>query len=159
MRTPLQVWLLLLVTTHLTWSLADVRAEETFDVLIQGGRIIDGTGAPWYVADIAILDAKIARIGRMKSAKADTVIDAEGLIVAPGFIDMMGQTATPMIDDPKSAMNLLTQGITTINAGEGQSAAPLSPEDGEQHPNDRAGEKQQEHRDADRDVGLGGVVP
>ena len=53
MRTPLQVWLLFVLVTQLAWSLTDLRAAETFDVLIQGGRIIDGTGAPWYVADIA----------------------------------------------------------------------------------------------------------
>ncbi len=58
------------------------------------------------------------------------VIDASGLVVAPGFIDMMGQTATPMLDDPKAAANLLAQGVTTINAGEGASAAPLSEEEG-----------------------------
>jgi N-acyl-D-amino-acid deacylase len=62
--------------------------------------------------------------------KTGVVIDATGLIVAPGFIDMMGQTASPMMDDPKTAINLLTQGITTINAGEGASAAPLSEADG-----------------------------
>ena len=59
------------------------------------------------------------------------MIDAAGLVVAPGFIDMMGQTASPMMDDPKTAINLLTQGITTINAGEGGSAAPLGDEEGD----------------------------
>jgi len=105
-------------------------AEPTFDVVIRGGRIVDGTGAPSYVADLGIDNGKIVRIGRLKDAAADVVIDAEGLIVAPGFIDMMGQTASPMVDDPTSAINLLTQGITTINAGEGASAAPLSDADG-----------------------------
>src|SRR5690606_22922026 len=63
--------------------------------------------------------------GRLDPEHADRAIDAEGLIVAPGFIDMMGQNATAMLENPKSAMNLLMQGITTINAGEGSSAAPL----------------------------------
>jgi N-acyl-D-amino-acid deacylase len=102
----------------------------TFDIVIKGGRVIDGTGAPSYIADLGIKDGKIVRIGRLNDAAADVVIDAAGLIVAPGFIDMMGQTASPMIDDPKTAINLLTQGITTINAGEGASAAPLSEADG-----------------------------
>src|SRR5262245_48003985 len=103
-------------------------AHEQFDLLIKGGRIVDGSGAPWYLADVGIRNGKIARIGRIDAAAARRVIDATGLTVAPGFIDMMGQTATPMLDDPTSAMNLLTQGITTINAGEGASAAPLGDE-------------------------------
>ncbi|MDA1165362.1 MAG: serine hydrolase [Planctomycetota bacterium] len=105
-------------------------AEQKFDVVIQSGRIVDGTGAASYVADLGIADGKIVRIGRLHEAEADVVIDATGLIVAPGFIDMMGQTASPMMEDPKTAVNLLTQGITTINAGEGASAAPLSDADG-----------------------------
>jgi N-acyl-D-amino-acid deacylase len=105
-------------------------AAATFDVVIRDGRIVDGSGAPWYAADIGIRDGKIMKIGRIAEDDSETTIDAKGLIVTPGFIDMMGQTASPMVNDPKNAMNLLTQGITTINAGEGQSAAPLSPDDG-----------------------------
>ncbi|WP_428308091.1 serine hydrolase [Lacipirellula sp.] len=99
---------------------------QHFDVLITGGRVVDGTGAPWYRADVGVRDGRIAAIGRLEGAKGRETIDATGLIVAPGFIDMMGQTANPMFDDPKTSLNLLTQGITTINAGEGDSAAPLS---------------------------------
>jgi N-acyl-D-amino-acid deacylase len=107
-------------------TLASLAADEAkFDLVLQAGRIIDGTGAPWYIADVGIRNGKIAKIGRIAADQATTAIDASGLIVAPGFIDMMGQTATPMLDDPKTAINLLTQGITTINAGEGASAAPL----------------------------------
>ena len=95
------------------------------DLLIRGGRVVDGTGAPWYVADVGVRDGRIAKIGRIDAEAAATVIEAEGLIVAPGLVDMMGQTATPMLRDPSTAMNLLTQGITTINAGEGASAAPI----------------------------------
>ncbi len=105
-------------------------AEPTFDIVIRGGQIVDGTGAPSYVADLGIDHGKIVRIGRLSNADGNVVIDAAGLIVAPGFIDMMGQTASPMVEDPTTAMNLLTQGITTINAGEGASAAPLSKADG-----------------------------
>ena len=101
--------------------------QPKLDLLIKQGRIVDGTGSPWYVADVGIHEGKIVRIGKIKDDEASRVIDATGLIVAPGFIDMMGQTATPMYENPESAMNLLTQGITTINAGEGASAAPLSP--------------------------------
>lgn len=100
-------------------------AAETFDVVIKSGRVVDGTGSPWYRGDIGIRDGKIVRIGRIEAATATKVIDAKGLVVSPGFVDMMGQTATPMLRDSKTGLNLLRQGITTINAGEGVSAAPL----------------------------------
>ncbi len=99
--------------------------DADFDLIIRNGRIVDGTGAPWYVADVGIEGEHITAIGRLDPKQADRVIDADGLIVAPGFIDMMGQSATTMLENPKSAVNLLAQGITTINAGEGSSAAPL----------------------------------
>ncbi len=102
---------------------------ETLDVLIENGRVIDGTGAPWYEADVGIKEGKIVRIGRLDGVEANKRIDAEGLIVAPGFIDMMGQTAVPMLEKREAAKNLLAQGITTINAGEGHSGAPLSDEE------------------------------
>lgn len=100
-----------------------------YDLILKGGRIVDGCGTPWYRADLAIRDGKIAAIGRLEGARAARTIDASELIVAPGFIDMMGQTAAPFLRDPAAGDNLLTQGITTINAGEGDSDAPLSGED------------------------------
>jgi len=103
--------------------------EGRFDLLIRNGRVVDGTGAPWYRADVAIRDGRIVAIGRLTEASAMRTIDASGLIVAPGFIDMMGQTAAPFLRDHRAALNLLTQGITTINCGEGRSDAPLGEED------------------------------
>jgi len=103
-------------------------AAETYDVVILNGRIVDGSGNPWYEADVGIRGGKIARIGDLSPDQAKTVVDAQGLVVAPGFIDMMGQTATPLLRNPASAANLLAQGITTINCGEGVSQAPQSPE-------------------------------
>jgi len=103
-------------------------AEEPvkkYDVVIKGGRVVDGTGTASYVADVALKEGRIAAIGRIDEGAARRSVDAKGLVVAPGFIDMMGQTATPTLRDPAAALNLLTQGITTINAGEGVSAAPL----------------------------------
>jgi N-acyl-D-amino-acid deacylase len=108
---------------------AAVRAADEYDIVIHGGRVVDGCGTPWYFADLGIKEGKIVRIGRLKADEGKRAIDATGLIVAPGFIDMMGQTATPMMKNPETALNLLTQGITTINAGEGVSAAPLSEEE------------------------------
>jgi N-acyl-D-aspartate/D-glutamate deacylase len=109
--------------------ISSARAAERYDIVLRGGRVVDGAGAPWYVADLAIRDGRIAAIGRLADSEADQVIDVAGLVVAPGFIDMMGQTATPFLKDPAAGLNLLTQGITTINAGEGASAAPLSDEE------------------------------
>ncbi len=99
-------------------------------MVIKNGKIVDGSGSPWYFADLGIRQGQIAKIGRIPAELGNTVLDASGLIVAPGLIDMMGQTATPMMEDPDTALNLLTQGITTINAGEGASAAPLSDAEG-----------------------------
>ena len=104
-------------------------AVERFDIVIKSGRIVDGSGSPWYRGDVGIRDGKIVKIGRIDASRARKVIDAKGLIVAPGFVDMMGQTATPVLRDPRAGLNLLRQGITTINTGEGVSAAPLSAAD------------------------------
>lgn len=103
-----------------------VLAQQTYDVVIHGGRIVDGTGAPWYTGDLGIKDGKIVAIGRISPAAGRRAIDATGKVVTPGFIDMMGQTAAPFIRDPATAFNLLSQGITTLNAGEGSSDAPLA---------------------------------
>ncbi|MEX0643026.1 MAG: serine hydrolase, partial [Pirellulales bacterium] len=103
-------------------------SHPPYDIVIRGGKIVDGSGAPWFVADVGVRNGRIVSIGRLEAAVATQVIDAKGLVVAPGFIDMMGQTATPMWERPETAVNLLTQGITTINAGEGGSAAPLNDE-------------------------------
>lgn len=97
----------------------------TFDVLIKNARIVDGTGVPWYRGDVAVRDDRIVAVGKIEDASAKVVIDAEGQVVAPGFIDMMGQTATPFLENPAAGKNLLSQGITTINCGEGHSAAPV----------------------------------
>ncbi|MEO2017159.1 MAG: serine hydrolase [Fuerstiella sp.] len=121
---------LVYIATALCISSVCSATDARLDIVIKGGRVVDGSGAPWYLADVGIDDGRIVRIGRIDTDAAAVVIDAGGLVVAPGFIDMMGQTASPMVDDPKTAINLLTQGITTINAGEGGSAAPLSDEDG-----------------------------
>jgi N-acyl-D-amino-acid deacylase len=113
-------------------SVAWFGEAQTYDLLIKNGRIVDGTGSPWYTGDVAIKDDKIVAIGKLGNASAKRNIDATGLIVAPGFIDMMGQSAASFIKDPNTAFNLLTQGITTINAGEGASDAPLSEADSKQ---------------------------
>ena len=101
----------------------------SYDLLIRHGRVVDGTGAPWYYADVAIGNGRVAAIGRLQGARAARVIDATDKVVAPGFIDMMGQSGASFLKDPGSALNLISQGITTINAGEGESDAPLGDAD------------------------------
>jgi N-acyl-D-aspartate/D-glutamate deacylase/CubicO group peptidase (beta-lactamase class C family) len=103
--------------------------SSQFDILIRNGKIVDGSGAPWFRGDIGIREGRIVKIGRLNKATGKQTIDASGLVVSPGFIDMMGQTATPFLEDPTAGNNLLSQGVTTILAGEGGSAAPLNDAD------------------------------
>ncbi|MBS0395386.1 MAG: D-aminoacylase [Proteobacteria bacterium] len=98
---------------------------ETFDVVISHGRVIDGSGSPWYRADIGIRDGRIAAIGRLDDAPARQRIDAAGRVVAPGFIDMLGQSELTILVDPRLPSKIY-QGITTEITGEGTSAAPLA---------------------------------
>jgi N-acyl-D-aspartate/D-glutamate deacylase len=109
----------------LTWP-GMARGAERYDLVLRGGRVVDGTGAPWYRGDVGVRGDRVVAIGRLDASGAERTIDVAGLYVAPGFIDMMGQTGASFLRDPRSGDNLLFQGITTINAGEGQSDAPLA---------------------------------
>jgi N-acyl-D-amino-acid deacylase len=100
-------------------------AGDTFDLLITNGRVIDGSGAPWYRADVGITGDRITAIGRLDGRDAKTRIDAANLVVAPGFIDMLGQSEFNVLADPRAASKI-TQGITTEITGEGSSIAPLN---------------------------------
>lgn len=95
----------------------------SYDLIIRNGRIMDGSGNPWYSADLAIQGDHIAFIGKLDKASAKREIDASGLAVAPGFIDMLGQSETPLLIDNR-ALSKLSQGITTEITGEGGSIAP-----------------------------------
>jgi len=98
-------------------------ASAPFDVIIKNGHILDGTGGPWYAADIGIRGDRIAAIGKLGDSPAKRIIDATGRIVSPGFIDMLGQSETALLIDSRS-ISKLAQGITTEITGEGGSVAP-----------------------------------
>jgi N-acyl-D-aspartate/D-glutamate deacylase len=94
-----------------------------FDLVIRNGHIIDGTGSPWYAADIGIRDGRIAALGDLASVPAKRTIDVHGMVVAPGFIDMLGQSELTILVDPHLPSKIY-QGITTEITGEGGSIAP-----------------------------------
>jgi len=99
--------------------------EQPYDIVITNGHIIDGTGSPWYSGDLAIRDGKIAAIGNLHDAPRSRTIDARGQVVAPGFIDMLGQSEYTILADPRLPSKIY-QGITTEITGEGESIAPLN---------------------------------
>ena len=111
------------------WFLAFAAPAEpppqSFDVLIINGHVIDGTGSPWYAADVGIVSGRIAAIGHLSGVPAARLIDAQGRVVAPGFIDMLGQSELSILIEP-SLPSKVFQGITTQITGEGGSVAPLN---------------------------------
>jgi N-acyl-D-amino-acid deacylase len=102
---------------------APMSAASDFDVLIKNGHIVDGSGNPWVSGDIGIRNDRIAAIGKLDSAHAKRVIDATGLVISPGFIDMLAQSEWSLLIDNRS-LSKLSQGVTTEITGEGGSIAP-----------------------------------
>ena len=96
-----------------------------YDIVITNGHIIDGTGSPWYSGDVGIRNGRIASIGNLSTAERKRTIDAAGKVVAPGFIDMLGQSELTILVDPRLPSKIY-QGITTEVTGEGGSIAPLN---------------------------------
>ncbi len=106
-------------------AIGNVHAQENFDLIIKGGRIIDGSGNPWYEADVGIRGERIAAIGNLSNANADTEINADGLVVSPGFIDPHTHAILGILDVP-NAESALLQGVTTLTEGnDGSSPYPV----------------------------------
>ena len=127
-RLPRILSYLLVVLTCCSPISPGAESPETgsaFDVLITGGRIVDGIGTPWFRADIGLSDGRIAAIGQLGDSEATMKVDATGLIVAPGFIDMLGQSEFNILVDGRAASKT-TQGVTTEVTGEGTSIAPVN---------------------------------
>src|SRR5512146_637193 len=123
MRLPC---LRVVVLAILSLLLLPVASSQNYDVLIRNGRIVDGSGNPWFYGDIGVMGDRIVFVGKAApDAKAKETIDATGLLVAPGFIDMLGQSEDNLLID-RRAVSKLTQGITTEITGEGGSIAPTN---------------------------------
>ncbi len=101
------------------------RGAGDYDVILRGGSIVDGSGNPRYAGDVALTGERIAAVGYLGSATARETLDVSGLVVAPGFIDMLGQSETNVLIDNR-ALSKITQGVTTEVTGEGSSVAPLT---------------------------------
>ena len=124
----LHPWKSVLGAVIMLFGVAPLVAREpaqSFDIVITNGRIIDGTGSPWYMGDIGIRSGKIAAIGNLSAARRARTIDARRMVVAPGFIDMLGQSEYTILVDPRLPSKIF-QGITTEITGEGESIAPLN---------------------------------
>ena len=99
--------------------------QEIYDVIISNGKVIDGSGNPWYYADVGVKGQRIVRIGDLSSDKAQRTIDANGLIVAPGFIDPHTHALRGIFEVPNAESSLL-QGVTTLTEGnDGASPFPI----------------------------------
>src|SRR5436190_3869764 len=110
----------------LFFAAAPIEAQKTsVDFIISGVRVVDGTGSPWFIGDIAVSGDRIAAIGDLRNASANKRIDASGLVASPGFIDVQGQSEFNLLVDNRAASKI-TQGVTTEITGEGTSIAPVN---------------------------------
>ena len=100
---------------------------SAYTVLITGGRVVDGTGNPWFYGDVALAGDRIAAItppGVIEPSEAAEVVDATGLVVCPGFIDILSHSIVPLMIDPR-CLSKITQGVTTEIMGEASTPAPF----------------------------------
>jgi N-acyl-D-aspartate/D-glutamate deacylase len=107
-------------------SLASLHAQQPFDLVVAGGTVVDGSGSEGRRADVGVRAGKIAAIGDLSAAPRTRTIDAKGLTVAPGFIDMHNHSDDLLVREPKCE-SMIRQGVTTMVLGEGGSAGPQKP--------------------------------
>jgi dihydroorotase/N-acyl-D-amino-acid deacylase len=126
MKSAVIVLILLIAMATNTLPATPAERKRPYDIIIRNGLIVDGTGKKGYRADLGIIGERITYIGKLPAQTfARRVIDAQGLVVAPGFIDLLGQSEDFLLVDPR-AMSKVMQGVTTEVTGEGGSIAPLN---------------------------------
>lgn len=124
----------LVLAAHATLAAAGaLAAQERFDVLIRGGQVIDGTGNPWFYADVGVREGRIVAVGPLEGATAERVVDARGKVVTPGFIDLhshAGEGRRNLGSDDarnRNAPNMIAQGATTLVVNhDGRSPWPIA---------------------------------
>ena len=129
MHRALPIFLLVAACAHAPGRETPAPAAGPFDVVIEGGRVVDGTGNPWFYGDVAITGDRIARItpaGLLRQGGAKRRIDARGLVVAPGFIDIQAQSRSQLLSGDSRVVSMVTQGVTTMILGEGETPAPAN---------------------------------
>ncbi len=124
MKNPIGRWQLFRILLFVL-SVVPFASPQAFDLIIRNGHIVDGTGSPWYLGDVGIRDGRIVAIGNLGGTAHKRSFDANGKVVAPGFIDMLGQSELTILVDPRLPSKIY-QGITTEITGEGGSVAPLN---------------------------------
>jgi N-acyl-D-amino-acid deacylase len=125
---PLGLTLLVSACTHAVRPGASV-PNGPYDVVITNGRVVDGTGSPWFYGDVALAGGRIARVapaGLLASAPARERVDARGLVVAPGVIDIQAQSYVGLLTGDGRVVSMITQGVTTMILGEGTTPAPAN---------------------------------
>jgi dihydroorotase/N-acyl-D-amino-acid deacylase len=125
MRRPLTIAGGAFIAAALTAAAQRPATVPNYDILLLGGTVVDGTGAPRRAADVAVTGDRIAAIGDLRGHTARRIIDASRLVVAPGFIDMLGQSEATILVDPRG-VSKVTQGVATEITGEGVSVAPVN---------------------------------
>jgi dihydroorotase/N-acyl-D-amino-acid deacylase len=121
----LSILLLATLLVGIALSASSTAAPAKYDLIIRNGRVVDGTGRPAFRNDVAIDGDRIVEMGDLRNVPAKRIIDARGQIVAPGFIDMLGQSEQYVLIDPR-AMSKVMMGVTTEITGEGESIAPVN---------------------------------
>lgn len=125
MRTLVATLLFATVFAAVVLTRSNASAPAEYDIIIRNGRVIDGTGKPAFNTDIATKNDRIIEMGNLRNVRARRVIDARGQVVAPGFIDMLGQSEQHVLIDPR-AMSKVMMGVTTEITGEGESVSPVN---------------------------------